>query len=273
MKPLESDSTNQPQERKEPNKSIILKAGNKSYEFIRNSDTKNAFQEEALRALNENFKASSIEKYDNAIIGLLLTEGLKKYSKGKEHLSEHTYDKIQKHMIHRMKAMYGPYINVFREKKGRFTFNLQQCFKTEQGRLYNSLGVMNLYVTSHAIERFEERTKVYHESLLNIRLRLMYQKSCHCSPTAWDLMEERLHRVYQFNIQGNEIFLNLLQGVLAVDILPNFVCIGKTFLSPEMGPRKGWMEDPDFYIRLIDGEITKHSVPCKPDFFDVPNGE
>jgi hypothetical protein len=255
--------------KKTPEKKLVtLKAGGQSYEFSRQAD-QDQFQKDTLESLNENFRAAAIEKYDEAITNLLMTEGLKKYGRGKAHISDHQYDRIQKHMIRRMRGMYGPNINVFR-RKDRFLFNHQFCYKTEQGRLYNAIGIMNLFVTSHAIDRFEERTAALEKTTWMVRQKMHYREKWNTTPTVWDLMEDCLMRVYQFARIENTVFLNLTFGVLAVDILTkNYVCIGKTFLTPSMAPKSGWLELPEEYMVVITDDMHKNATPCVPTFFSM----
>lgn len=253
--------------RKAPTKKLVkLQAGDRTYTFSRTDDgLDEEFKKGCLKILNESFRTASLEEYDQAMLGVVLKEGLQKYGRGKERISLHQYARIQRHMVHRLQLRYGPYINVFR-RKDRFNCNLQDCYKTDMGRLYNSRGIKNLFVTTHAIERFEERTEIFKDSTFMVRTRLEYQRMFGTQPTAWDLMEDRLHKVYQYAKFDDSLYLNLSVGVLAVDRLPNMVCVGKTFLTPEMAPKHGWMEELEEYIMLLD-DITDAAIECKPNFW------
>jgi len=254
-------------ERKTPAKKLVkLQSGNQTYTFSRSEDIDEGFREACLKTLNENFRATSLEQYNEAMMSVALKEGLEKYGHGKERLSLHQYARVQKHMIHRLRLRYGPYINVFR-KKDRFGCNLKDCYKTDMGRLYNSMGIRNLFVTTHAIERFEERTVAFDDTPFIIKTRMDYQKSSGTNPTAWDLMEDQLNHAYQYTRTGNNMHVNLGVGVLAVDMLPNMVCIGKTFLTPDMAPKTGWREDPEEYLIILNDLIDEFCVPCQPVFW------
>jgi hypothetical protein len=245
-------------------KTYEFKAGGKSYTIKGRADKE--YQEDVLRVLNETFQAASLEKYDEAVLSLVMQEGMAKYGRGKTRIGQHQSARIQKHMIKRLRSMYGPFVTVLFNKKKYFC-NLNMVYKTPQGRLFNSEHILNLFITSHALERFEERSKEWDDVPSVVRFKLDYRKMYGTGPTAFDYLDFLLAHCRKFLVVGGTSwYLYTGLGCLVVELYGDIVYVGKTFLEPHMVPKGQWFgrEEP---LVILEPALLESCTPIKEPFF------
>lgn len=245
-------------------KTFTFKINGKDYTFTGKPDDE--YQKKVLEILNKAFRAAALEKYDSCMLNMVLQEGIKKYGLGRDLLSAHQYSRIQKHMNQRLKSMYGSYVNVL-QHKGRFLCNLNMAYKTDQGRIYNTMSTMNLFVTTHALERFEERTREVCEFPDMIRASLEFKNKWGVKPTPFDIMDGFLGVSHEFIFMGSSCYINIGLGVLVADEYDGLVYIGKTFLAPSMAPKGRWRSLP-LPIEIICREMIDLSREIGDPVFD-----
>lgn len=249
-------------------KSILLKEFG---ELKLNTENHQAWQNFVLEELNKEFKTASVEKYEDATVSFLFQESLRIYHKNHKSISDRELGRIQKYMTNKMKAKYGPYVNILR-KKDWFGFNFNNIFKTDFGRIY-STSIDNLFITTHAIERFEERLGPFNNIPSFIPKIIDFQKIYHTIPTSYDLLSILISKGYEFGFPKNEkrnFYLNIGYGILVINIYQSF-CLGITFLTPDMEiPASDWILTGP--VKLI-GEETEHEIPVdSPSFVKDWNG-
>ena len=245
----------------EKRQTVTLKANGKEYPFYKDGNDPE-LHESILLELNKHFKASSVEKYEDASINATLAKAVSKHIKGNGRISEHQWSRVQVDVNKRMKALYGPYVNVLR-KKDKFWFNLSVAFKTDLGRLYQSRKVLNLFVTTHAIERFAEREELDDPWMIGSKIE--FKRMYGTAPTTWDLMDAALGCSIFYTRRGNTYYLYLGIGALVVESLSETVCVGKTYLAEKMLPVGGWRYVPggilmvgDFLSNVSESTEAKH---------------
>lgn len=212
------------------------------------------FKKLILEDLNKHFSASSLEKYDDATVSWLFKEGAKKYC-GNGRISERQKNRIQKYMIKWLRSHYGRYMNVMR-RKDRYFFNFSQAFKTKMGRLYNIRYPANILITSHALDRFEERVNI---DEYKSDWRSAFKKRYHTEPTILDFADYLMSFVEEYAVPFSEssIYFNVGLGIFVADWYNTFGLI-KTFLLPGMKiPEAQWYYSS--YLDFIDEESIEDS--------------
>lgn len=227
-------------------------------------------QDEVLVMLREQFSAAQLEKYDTAVMNMLFDDGVKKFRQGNKRVGDHVLRKVQKYMIEHLRSMYGPYLTVLR-KKDRFFFNFSMVYKTQRGRLYQSTTYPDLFITSHALERYEERMPDLETLDLASGINTLFRNKWGTSPTAYDSLDDILRGINEYGVpvdQGDTLILNLTFGFLVLDVFEKF-SVAKTFLLPGMNvPKCEWFERQS-PITVLDATVLEDSVPIDQPFLFV----
>ena len=231
-------------------------------------------QGEVLALLREQFSAAHLEKYDTAIMKLLFDQGIEKYRQGNKKVGEHVLRRVQKYMAEHLRSMYGSYITVLR-KKDKFFCNFSMVYKTEMGRLYQSTTYPDLFITSHALERYEERMPDLETLDLTSGVNSRFRKNWGTSPTAFDSLDLVLRGITEYGVpldRGDTLILNLTFGFLVLDVFEKF-SVAKTFLLPGMSlPRCEWFERKE-PIEVLDATVLENSIPIgQPLMFRFQDG-
>lgn len=228
-----------------------------------------------LDLLKDHFKdVKTFEKYPDATMNMILSEAFKKIlgkNFSKKRISLRKEKKIKKYVREKLEKKYGRWITLTNFKiKSDFTVsygcNLPRIFDVKNlGRLYgcqshSSSG--NIFLTSHCLERFEERSDpVFYEP---ISKRLFEVLKTH--PTAYDILSY-LIRVSNFEYgkikdksRKEHIYLNTMVGYI---VLENFgdVFIAKTFMSPEMAKEK---------IKWYQADVSKEEIHSFAEILNSP---
>jgi hypothetical protein len=190
-------------------------------------------QNETLDILKKCFKTFAVERYPEVMIDSFFNESEKIYlnENKKLKISQKIIKKIFDDVDRKMKNHYGKWVSITQyDRKGRFKTNINQVFKTDQGKLYNFIDFKNMFFTSHSLERFEERvSNEKYKDIINI------YKKIKVNPSIIDVINVLLKVCSQFSIDDNGfLYLNINFGILVVQSINQNVCIVKTFLSPEM---------------------------------------
>lgn len=219
-------------------------------------------REEVLKALNKHFKTVAAEKYPTAVLEFYFTEAIKELVGNKpfRSISERKRKKIVERVLQKLRVHYGKYINILSfDKKGRYLTNFDYVFKTEYGRLYGYepfTGMRHTFLTSHCLERFEER--IPQEAARDFNL--VFRKTFGVEPTAADFLKYLMMVATEMGIDDHVMYINFIQGIAVVDPLPSRIFIVKTILTPKMlNDKVQW-----FYF-INDGEKR---VPIKRPHFD-----
>jgi hypothetical protein len=193
--------------------------------------------EVVLKLLNENFKAVCLEKHINAIMHLLVRDATEKvlgkdYKKNKVGIKKQFY--IHDLALQQLRLRYGPLVNIkiVNLKKWAWATNLNNIFKTDKGRLYGSFQYEDFFITSHCIERWEERMNHDHYKYY----RQFFKKRYHTDPTDFDTLMFTIQLTHQVGLkmmEPNFRYLNINQGCIVLEILGG-ICVAKTFLSTDM---------------------------------------
>jgi len=203
--------------------------------------------EDAVQALNRYFKTISVEKHPKAMIKFLMGQTadkiLKDYHSPK--ISKGMEIEFRENLIKDLRKYYGEWVNVYDLdlKKGRFHSNFEAVFKTEKGRLYgNSPGSIqdHVFYTAHCFEQYKDRGDCYNVFPL---LLLAYKRVRNTYPTPADMLRFTTLNADQFCWTEKFIYVNVRNGVLVFEKLPEGILIAKTFLLPDMDfPKTGWVE-------------------------------
>lgn len=196
------------------------------------------------KLLNSNFKATEIERYPMITLDFWVNEFLDKYhNKKKKKVSANTQKKVHKAVLNQLRRMYGPWVTVRikNSKKWVWDTNLGQVYKTHNGRIYGTPFYDDIFITSHAIERWEERSiseKWKHFDKV-------HKKRYFVLPSSLDKVLFLIVFPLQVGISNQYPFyryLNVNGGVFVVEILEGIMIV-KTFLKYHMGlPPMTWYE-------------------------------
>lgn len=234
--------------------------------FVIKRNTPEELQKLILEELNRHFKVTAVEKYEDATIRFLFQEGMKKYSRGHGRVSAREHHRIQKYMIDWMRSHYGPYVNVL-QRKGKYLFNLTRVYKTEYGRLYGIDKIANLFVTSHALERFEEREKVIEEDFEIMSYKRSFKTKWNTMPTTYDIVDHLMDQVTQFGFpyKDDSILVNIGYGLFVVEVYMPF-CVATTYLTSDMKyAESDWFENEN--VDLLDPVVFKAAKPIEIPVF------
>lgn len=210
---------------------------------------------EAVKALlNSNFRATEVEQHVVATMNFLIQDYVKKFQKGnpQKKLGVKAQKKIHTIVLNRLRAMYGKWITVriVNEKKWGWDTNLGQVYKTENGRIYGTDLYEDLFITTHALDRWEERNTLDNWENYDKGFKIKY----HADPTALDRTLFLLKTAYQIGICNENPFyryLNVNGGVFVIEILEGIMVI-KTFLNYNMRmPPMTWYSsfDDDLFLK------------------------
>jgi hypothetical protein len=219
--------------------------------------------QEVLALLRGHFPASSLEKYDSAIIKGLFNDGMKRYQHT-QRVGKRLLKRVQDYMVREMQKRYGPYVNVLR-KKDRFMCNFVMVYKTDHGRLYQSAVINDLFITAHALDRFSERIPNLDDFELTCDINPRFINQWGTKPTAYDTIETMISASTEYGVpvhQGDLLVLNLYFGFLVLEVFEHF-SLGKTFLLPDMDiPKCEWFSKAQ-KIRSVDVTLLEDSEPIK----------
>lgn len=114
-----------------------------------------------LTTLRKYFKVVQKEKFASATFSFFYDQARKKERNGK--LGQKAKNRIVQHIRTAFQKRYGVYADVWVNKKGLVGYNIGQIYKTDMGTLYSLYAgcLKYILVTTHAIERFEERFDNY----------------------------------------------------------------------------------------------------------------
>lgn len=191
---------------------------------------------EAIKSLlNSNFRATEIERHPMATLEFWISEYVNKYH-GDSHkrISLKTQKKVHKAVVKKLRKMYGPWVTVRirSPKKWSWDTNLGQVYKTENGRIYGTPTYDDLFITSHAIERWEERSNIIHWAHFD----RAHTQRFHISPSGLDRVLFLFESALQVGISYENPFyryLNVNGGVFVIEILEGIMIV-KTFLNYHM---------------------------------------
>jgi len=206
-------------------------AGDKTHFFERLGSS--AFFQNKLEALNKCFRTTIIDEYPDALFNGQLSKALKRHVRGNGKASLHQWARVQEDIKRGLQTRYGPYINVLRKKDTLFC-NLELAFKTPRGRLYLSRSSLDLFVTTHAIERYAERETWIKDPSTIIGFKEAFKNRFGTSPTAWDMLDVDIgmHRFY--GTDGRAIYIMMKEGYLVVIKSSPDVYVGVTYLKEGM---------------------------------------
>jgi hypothetical protein len=213
--------------------------------------------ETTLKLLNENFKAVCLEKHMDAMMNFSVREATEKilgkdYKKNKVGIKKQM--RIHDEALKQMRSRYGPLINIkiLNLKKWIWSTNLNYVFKTDKGRLYGTHLYDDFFITSHCIERWEERMNHDHYKYY----RQFFEKRFHTKPTNLDTLLFTIQLTHQIGLKMEEPnfrYLNINQGCIVVEILGG-ICVAKTFLSKEMAQNETfivWYDNENVVLKEI----------------------
>jgi len=195
--------------------------------------------DKSLEILNKYFRTSRVEAHSRAIIALIYGDCVKKIlgtNYKKERISLKKSKKIHKMMVSEFRRRYGPYVNVLcgSLKKQIWYTNFELIYKTQLGRLFSCGFINNVYLTSHCIDRWEERT----ENAYKENFEKKHIKDFGIAPTSLDTMNYFLYLGTQYGVQdenSNIRYLNMYLGVIVFEVYgEDELFVAKTFLSYDM---------------------------------------
>lgn len=231
--------------------------------LVNKTPVNDEFYQNVLSMLGAHFKTAKLEKYENAILNTFFNEGLKKHQKGAK-VGAHAMGRVQKYMIEKTRLRYGPYVNILR-RKCEFLCNFNLIYKTEFGRLYQSSNIPDLFITTHALDRYNDRLPDFSKIDIAAMMDLEFKQKWGTRPTAYDNMERLLLGASEYGIPTNQadtLIINLLFGYLVLDVFEKF-SVAKTFLLPNMDiPRCEWFIRTDG-IKAVDASILEDSEPIE----------
>lgn len=229
--------------------------------------------------LNSNFKAIEVERYPNATLGFMINEYLDKYHGDRQkRISLNTQKKVHKAVYERLRKMYGPWVTVRikNAKKWVWDTNLGQVYKTENGRIYGTSIYDDLFITSHALERWEERVDIK----LWAHFDREHLRRFNIKPSALDrvmFLFETAIQIGIYNEDPHTRYLNVNGGIFVIQILKGIMIV-KTFLKYDMfmppliwyGIESGtWLTDISSIIdpdSEFEEDILKTEEEIPPDF-------
>jgi hypothetical protein len=191
---------------------------------------------EAIKSLlNANFKATEVERYPLATLEFWISEYIDKFHDDrKKRISLKTQKKVHSAVVKKLRKMYGPWVTVRirNPKKWGWDTNLGQVYKTENGRIYGTPLYDDLFITSHAIERWEERSSLDHWRHFD----RAHMQKYHIAPSGLDRILFLFETAIQIGI-SNQVplyrYLSVNGGVFVIEIFEGIMVV-KTFLKYDM---------------------------------------
>lgn len=211
-----------------------------------NKEERRKEREEYLEAiknlLNANFKAAEIERHPLATLEFWISEYVKKFhGDSKKRIGLKTQKRVHKAVVQKLRKMYGPWVTVRirNSKRWGWDTNLGQVYKTENGRIYGTPIYDDLFITSHAIERWEERSNPDHWKHFD----RAHKQRFHINPSGLDRILFLFESTLQVGISNTSPmyrYLNVNGGVFVIEILEGIMVV-KTFLKYNMSiPPMTW---------------------------------
>ncbi len=214
----------------------------------------------------------TFEKYPDAAFNMMLTSICNKVlgkNFAKERVSQRKAKKINAMVLTRLEQKYGRWITFtnFKIKRHLSLFyktNLHLCFRVKDlGILYGCDPHTisgNIFFTSHALQRFEERADAVYLLPLHERLRAVFK----AHPTSYDLLNFLIKASnQQYGRKDNYCYLNVVVGYLVLEDLGD-VFIAKTFYSNEMVKDKLKWYQGDINIDNADSFANLLHSPTEP---------
>lgn len=230
-----------------------------------------------LSTLRKHFKVVQKEKFASATLNFFYDQARKKEHNGK--LGQKAKNRIIQHIRTEFRKRYGAYADVWFNKKGQVGYNIDQIYKTDMGTLYSSYAECLKYilVTTHAIERFEERFGNY-LPLINILPKMI------TNPTALSMLFALLSRPKAYYIENNFYHLLCMTESFESIITSNSQCYGsfvlekidslfivKTFLPLEscLKTKKWMLLDISEFKTLQERLLNLKLVNDNPYYLDI----
>jgi hypothetical protein len=224
-----------------------------------------------LELLQKHFPGvSTFEKHPDAMLNIIFTETYEKvlgpnYSKTR--IGKRKEKQIKKILLERMRNKYGRWINIlcFEFKNpghARYDTNFNRVYRIKNvGILYGSPSNYlcgNIFLTSHCLERFEERTSPCYYSPITNQLTELYKTE----PTSADIIVALiLNSNMEYALKDEFCYLNIRIGVLVIENLGD-VFIAKTFLTDDM-----IANNLQWYLPLI--EDSKKDINSFIEFLEL----
>jgi len=193
-----------------------------------------------LEKLNKVYPSYPFEKYPEATIIYMLNECLdevlgKDYTK--QRISKRKEKILYDRFLGKIQCKFGPWVNIHNFKiKGYdvfFNTNAAGIYNNEKGRLY-AISTPDLYITSHAMSRFEERldTDFYLDYFEYVLERV--RKQFRASATALDILRESIvTSEMEYAQKDNLIYYKIKFGVIVLQRIED-IFVALTFLTFEM---------------------------------------
>lgn len=108
-----------------------------------------------LTILKKYYPASQKEKFSKSSVIFFINEA--KTRESNKSLGEKAWKRIATYTRTQLQKHYGPYANILIDKRGNISYNIDQIYKTPFGTLYASNGIKHILITTHALDRFEQR--------------------------------------------------------------------------------------------------------------------
>jgi len=217
-----------------------------------------------LKLLKKHFgkdNVSTFEEHPDAMISIIWSRTFdeicgKNYQK--KRIPQRKQKAIKEKILQKLRSKYGRWINLTNIKfKGvgnaSYQTNFNRVYKIKNsGILYGSPNrgsCGNIFVTSHCIERLEERVDPRAYSPLTEDLKRIYKTD----PTSADILVGLiLNSNKEYAMKDGYCYLNIRMGVLALEDLGD-IFIAKTFLTPDMLKEMEWCQpliDPEIDIKI-----------------------
>lgn len=207
-----------------------------------NKKKRERYLEAVKLLLNDNFKACEVERHPTATLEFWISEYIAKYHRdSKKKIGVKTQKRVHRAVVEKLRKMYGPWVTVriHEPKRWRWDTNLGQVYKTDRGRIYGTPAYDDLFITSHAIERWEQRAK----QELWVYFNNAHTRRFHITPSALDRIIFLIESALQVGISYETPtyrYLNVNGGVFVIEILEGIMVV-KTFLNYHMSmPSLSW---------------------------------
>lgn len=204
-----------------------------------------------LDLLKKHFEdVTTFEQHPDAMIGLIWSRTFDEVcgkNFDKERVAKRKQKAIEKKLLQKLRSKYGRWINFTNLKfksVGHVTYrtNFNRVYKIKDyGTLYGSPNYdicSNIFLTSHCLERFEERVppETYEPITENLK------KDFKADPTSADVMVGLiLSSNKEYALKDNYCYLNIRVGVLILENLDE-IFIAKTFYTPDMLNEMKWVQ-------------------------------
>jgi len=198
---------------------------------------------ELLDKLNRVYPSEPFERYSDLVINSLLNKSVDMVlgeSYNKRRISKRKSVLIEDDFRSRVQGIFGKWANIhnfkIHDRDIKFKTNVSGIYRNNRGRLYSLFKPSDLYITSHCLDRFEERldtdryngyfTKVWDRCRLSLR----------ADPTSLDILRESVidsDREYSIDCKGGIIYYKTGFGILVIQSIED-IYVALTFLLYEM---------------------------------------